>query len=411
MNVSTDSIHSKPEATDLIILTSEQDAIAAAEAFAARIRPGAAERDAAHARPIAEIQDLCRTGLLGITVPRAYGGLETSVRTLVKVFHLISAADPAIGQIPQSHFSHLENLRALGSDAQKNYFYADVLNGGLWGNALSERETTGGLGNIQSRIRRTGGGTYLINGRKYYTTGALYARWIPVSVRDDEDRVCMVLVERHAPGVEIIDDWNCMGQRGTASGTATFTDVAVRDEQIVPIWRMTTAPTTRRAFGQIMHIAIDIGIADEALSDTIQYIRTRSRGWHVANLSAAGDDPHVIRRIGELKVQIEAAKALLYHAADTFDATSAGEPSENAIVDMAMIVSAAKAACSAVAVQVSSDLFALTGTSAADEKWNLNRHWRNARTHTLHDPEAWKYYYIGDYHLNGRRPPRGALIA
>ncbi len=411
MNVSTNSMHSNLKATGVTILTSEQDAIAAAEAFAARIRPGAAERDAAHARPIAEMQDLCSTGLLGITVPRAYGGLESSVRTLVKVFHLISAADPAIGQIPQSHFSHLENLRALGSADQKKFFYGDVLDGGLWGNALSERGTKGGLGNIQSRIHRTPTGNYLINGKKYYTTGALYARWIPTSVRDDEDRVCMVLVERNAPGVEIIDDWNCMGQRGTASGTAIFADVAVTEEHIVPIWKMNAAPNTRRAFGQIMHIAIDIGIADEALSDTIQYIRTRSRGWHVANLSAAGDDPHVIRRIGELKVQIEAAKALLYHAADTFDALSIGEPSENAIVDMAMIVSAAKAACSAVAVLVSSDLFALTGTSAADEKWNLNRHWRNARTHTLHDPEAWKYYYIGDYHLNERRPPRGALIA
>ncbi|GLZ08350.1 hypothetical protein Acsp03_58160 [Actinomadura sp. NBRC 104412] len=69
-----------------------------------------------------------------------------------------------------------------------------------------------------------------------------------------------------------------------------------------------------------------------------------------------------------------------------------------------------EAAASAAAVQVASDMFALTGTSATDERWNLHRHWRNARTHTLHDPEVWKYHHIGDWVLNRRLPPDGALF-
>src|SRR6202044_291754 len=152
----------------------------------------------------------------------------------------------------------------------------------------------------------------------------------------------------------------------------------------------------RLAFGQIMHVAVDIGIADEALSDTVAYIRDHSRPWHGAALERAGDDPHTIRRVGELTVQIEAARALLLRAAESLDAVRTA-PSERDAVRVAILVAAAKAAASAVAVQVSSDLFALAGTSAADEKWNLHRHWRNARTHTLHDPEVWKYHYIGDW--------------
>ena len=220
----------------------------------------------------------------------------------------------------------------------------------------------------------------------------------------------MAHVPRNAAGVEVIDDWDSMGQRGTASGTTILRDVVVPDEHVVPTWRRDERPSTRLSFGQIMHVAVDIGIAEEALADTIDYIRSRSRAWHAANLERAGEDPHTIRRIGELFVQIEAARALLLHAADTFDAIVKEPLTQEATVRLAILVASAKAAASAVAVQVSSDLFALAGTSATDEKWNLHRHWRNARTHTLHDPEVWKYYYIGDWVLNGRPPPRQALI-
>lgn len=328
-----------------------------------------------------------------------------------RVFRIISAADPAIGQVPQNHFSHLENVRALGTDAQKRFFYADVLRGALWGNALSERGTKGGFANFKTRLVRGAPGRRVLTGRKYYATGALFAQWLPVSALDESGRPHMAVVPRAAPGVEVIDDWNSMGQRGTASGTVVLTDVDVPDEQVIGIWRYDQGPTTRLSFGQVMHIAVDIGIAEEALADTVTYIRTRSRPWYGAELERAGDDPHTIRRIGELSVELSAARALLYQAADTFDALLAGPaPDEEATVRLAMLVAAAKAAASAVAVRISNDLFALAGASATDEQWNLNRHWRNARTHTLHDPEVWKYHYIGDFVLNERKPPRNALI-
>jgi SfnB family sulfur acquisition oxidoreductase len=395
---------------EVAVLTSDAQALAAAQVFAAQIRPGASERDAKGIRPWTEIRALRRSGLLGITVPTEYGGPAVSVRTLVEVFRIISAADPAIGQIPQNHFSHLDNIRVLGTAEQKRFFYGEILGGAMFGNALSERGTKGGFSNLKTRLRRADGSGWVLDGRKYYSTGALFSQWLPVTALDEEDRPHMALVPRDDRGVEIIDDWNSMGQRGTASGTTILSEVRVPDAHVVPIWRHYDAPSTRLAFGQIMHIALDIGIAEEALADTVAYIRTRSRPWHGADLEHAGDDPHTIRRVGELTVQIEAARALLLHAADTFDATLAAPLDQDRAVRLAMLVAAAKAAASAVAVQVSNDLFALAGTSATDEKWNLHRHWRNARTHTLHDPEVWKYHYIGDWVLNGRTPPRHALF-
>ncbi|MCV3242878.1 SfnB family sulfur acquisition oxidoreductase [Mesorhizobium sp. ZC-5] len=406
MNVRPGALHGKAH-----VIASDAEAIEIATAYADRIRPGASARDSERRRPLAEIEDLRSTGLLGIMVPKAFGGPEVSIRTLVEVFRIVSAADPAIGQIPQNHFSHLENVRALGAPEQQAFFYGGVLAGQLWGNALSERGTPkGGYANMKTRVLQRPNGSFALTGKKFYSTGALFAQWLPVAALDEQGRAYMVMAERHAPGVEIVDDWNSMGQRGTASGTAIFDDVTVTERDLVPIWKYDAGPTTRLAFGQIMHVAVDIGIAQEALADTTAYVRERSRPWYGADLERAGDDPHIIRRVGELFVETEAAHALLLHAADTFDRVLAGPLDEAATIRLAILVAAAKAAASAVCVKVGNDLFALAGTSAADEKWNLHRHWRNARTHTLHDPEVWKYHYIGDFVLNGRTPPRQALI-
>ncbi|MER7082742.1 SfnB family sulfur acquisition oxidoreductase, partial [Saccharopolyspora kobensis] len=61
-------------------------------------------------------------------------------------------------------------------------------------------------------------------------------------------------------------------------------------------------------------------------------------------------------------------------------------------------------------VSVSSDIFALIGARAARTGRNLDRHWRNARTHTLHDPRRWKVQHLGDYELNGTHPPRNGIV-
>ncbi|MGI5200352.1 SfnB family sulfur acquisition oxidoreductase [Spirillospora sp. CA-108201] len=393
------------------VIASAEEALEVAREFAAEIRPGAAERDAQGTRPWEQIRSLRGSGLLGITVPAEYGGADVDIVTLVEIFRIISAADPAVGQIPQNHFSHLENVHRLGTPEQRRFFYTKILGGALFGNALSERGTAGGLRNLKTRLEPKGPGEYVLSGRKYYSTGALFAQWIPVTCLDDDGRLQVAHVPRDAPGVEVVDDWDVMGQRGTASGTTVLDRVTVPEEHVIPIWRYAEGPSIRLAFGQVMHIAIDVGIAEEALADTVAYVGTRSRAWHAAvpPIARAGDDPHIIRRVGELTVQVKGAHALMLRAAEALDRCG-DSPTEEDAREASLAVATAKAAASAAAVQVASDMFALTGASATDERWNLHRHWRNARTHTLHDPEVWKYHHIGDWVLNRRLPPDGALF-
>lgn len=392
---------------------SDEEALAAAAAYAKQIAPGAIERDHTGSVPEEELRELAATGLLGITVPRRLGGAEVSAVTLAEVFRTIAVADPAIAQIPQNHFFAVRILLQSGSPEQLEFFAAAVLRGERFGNALSERGTTTAA-ELRTRITPTGDGEFRLDGRKYYATGALTAQWIPVYALDDQDRRVAAFVERNAPGVEVVNDWNAMGQRATASGTATFDGVRVPAERVVPHWRTFEVPQVFGAFGQIMHAAIDIGIAEAALADAAEYVRTRSRLSFEAvqaGLDSVTADPVTLVRFGQLATRLHAAQALLRRAGGAIDVADAlPAVTEEAAAAASLAVGEAKAFGGEVAVEIANELFALAGTSAADQRHGLDRHWRNARTHTLHDPNVWKYRHTGNYILNGQNPPNHELV-
>ena len=162
---------------------------------------------------------------MGITVPREYGGAEVSNVTLAEVIAIVSQADPSLGQIPQNHYCLIEDIRLEGSDAQKRFFFDLVLKGTRYGNAFSEAGGKNVL-DIQTRVRRDGD-AFVLNGRKFYSTGTLFAHWIPVLALDESDQAVLAFVRQGAPGLTVVDDWSGFGQRTTASGTVIVENVRV----------------------------------------------------------------------------------------------------------------------------------------------------------------------------------------
>ena len=73
---------------------------------------------------------------------------------------------------------------------------------------------------------------------------------------------------------------------------------------------------------------------------------------------------------------------------------------------LTLAVAAVRASSTQVSVDVSARLFEVAGTRAALSVEGLDRHWRNARTHTLHDPAAWKVQHLGRFAVDGTLPPR-----
>jgi SfnB family sulfur acquisition oxidoreductase len=284
-----------------------------------------------------------------------------------------------------------------------------VLAGERFGNALAEI----GHKDFRRRTRLTRApGDWHVDGQKFYCTGALYAHWIPTLVVAEEqgrDVTYLVLVPRAAQGVTITDDWDGFGQRVTGSGSVRFERVAVQPEWVVPFQTSFERPTTIGPLAQLLHAAIDLGQARGAFEAALPFVRERSRPWVDANVARASDDPLTIAQVGDLAVHIRAAEALVRRAARVLDAAQA-DPGEHAVAQASIAVAEARALTTSASLDAGSRLFELAGTAATLDGLGLDRFWRNARTHTLHDPVRWKYHAVGNFHLNGTLPPRhGAL--
>jgi SfnB family sulfur acquisition oxidoreductase len=389
------------------ILRDDAEALAVARELAAEFAVEASRRDRERRLPWPEIERFSRSGLWGITVPKEYGGAGVSNVTLAEVVAILAAADSSLAHIPQNHYYSLEVLRVGGSDAQKRFFYELALQGQRFGNALAE------IGHKdfkrRTRLSATTEGGYRIDGRKYYCTGSLFAHWIPTLVVDDKDTGWLAFVPRQSYGVTVVDDWDGFGQRVTGSGSVQFDDVPVQAEWLVPFKASFDRPTTIGPLAQIIHAALDLGMARGAYAATLPFVREHSRAWIDSGVARAADDPLLIERVGDLAVRLQAAEALLRRAGRVLDASQAA-PDERSVAAASVAVAEARVLTTEIALKAGSKLFELAGSGAPLSEHNLDRFWRNARTHTLHDPVRWKFHAVGNYYLNDKLPPRhGAL--
>jgi len=386
------------------VIESDAQALAVARALADDFAREASQRDRERRLPLAELERYSLSGLWGMTVPREHGGAGVSRVTLAEVTAIISAADGSLGQIPQNHYYALEVLRVNGSADQQRRFYARALAGERFGNALAETGTRTAA-ERRTRLDPDGAGGWRINGSKFYCTGALYAQWIPTATVDADGIQRLAIVRRDSPGVEVIDDWSGFGQRVTGSGTVHFTDVAVPAEDVLLLADPAAPPNTIKPLAQIIHAAIDLGIGQAALQDALSFVRERSRPWIDANVERAADDPLTISEFGRLSIRLEAARALVARAGRILDVATADGTAAN-VAAAAIAVAEARVLTTEASLAAGTKLFELAGTQSTLDHLNLDRHWRNARTHTLHDPVRWKRHAVGNYYLNDLAPGR-----
>ncbi|GAA5102431.1 SfnB family sulfur acquisition oxidoreductase [Nocardia iowensis] len=399
-------------------IASAAQAFSVAEYLAADFASGAAARDRGRILPHQEVERLAASGLLAITVPAEHGGADLPPSAVAEVVRLLAAADPNIAQIPHSHFVYLNLVRLAGSAEQRERYFGQVLDGGRIANAQSER---GGatVADIATTLRPVGD-RFRVDGRKFYCTGSLFANLLAVLTKLDdvagrsglEPGEYIVYLPADTPGVRIIDDWNGVGQRTTGSGTVSLEDVVVERDQLIRRSAAVHAPTGYGAFAQLLHVAIDAGIARGALSAATEFVRTTSRPWFESGVQRAIDDPLLIQRFGELSVAVTAAEATLGAAGEAVDKATnieRGDAAELA-ARASLAVAAAKVLADRAANDVSSALFEVSGTRSAAADLNLHHFWRNARTHTLHDPIRWKYQHIGRALLHGTAPPLHGVI-
>ncbi|QNX86083.1 SfnB family sulfur acquisition oxidoreductase [Acinetobacter seifertii] len=388
------------------IIQTDAEALEIAKQFAEQFKKTAVERDAKRILPYTEIDTLSQSGLWAITVPKQYGGAEVSSHTVAKVIALLSGADGSIGQIPQNHFYALEVLRNTGTEAQKQRLYGEVLNGTRFGNALAEFKTKTST-HKQTNIRPHENG-YLIQGEKFYCTGSLFAHRIPTLVLDDAGREYLAFVKSGSQGLKLVDDWSGFGQKTTGSGTVKFDQVFVDADDVIPFDTAFLQPTLVGPFAQIMHASIEVGIARAAFEESLQRVH-QARPWIDSNVETANQDPLTIYELGRIAVDVRASEVLLKQAAQSIDAAKI-ETTPESIAKASIDVAKVRAHSSDIALKASSKLIELAGSRGSQSQDGLDRFWRNARVHTLHDAARWKYYFIGNYVLNGVLPPRRGTL-
>ncbi|WP_084435865.1 acyl-CoA dehydrogenase family protein [Aldersonia kunmingensis] len=358
-------------------------------------RADAADRDRERRYPVAEIEQLRGIGFWALDVPTERGGLGFNRDTLIQAIIAVASADGSLGQLPQNHFATVERLLLAESSEQRDHYLSALGAGAIFGNASAEPGERRPGASHTALVER--GGRLFLSGRKVYATGSLFGDFIAVQSRNESGGQETVLVRPTDQGVLVHDDWDSLGQRTTGSGSVEFDNVEVQRRQVLS--RSPDPAITYRgsALSQLIHAAIDTGIAEGALVETVALAR-RVHGARGSGAAAFADDVLGVAQLGELRIATTTARRLVESAARQLDRLDNSSALRD-VVDVFYEVMQAKVVSTRAALSVTSALFEVGGSSSTKPSLGLDRYWRDARTHTLHDAVRWKPYSVGKWLL------------
>ncbi|MET0933703.1 MAG: acyl-CoA dehydrogenase family protein [Mycetocola sp.] len=367
----------------------------------ARIAAGATDREIERRLPFEEIRWLREAGFGAVSVPVEFGGAGASVPHLFRLLIELAEADSNIPQLLRAHFTVVETLAIGPESASRDRWLRLIGAGAIFGNATHERSAAT-VGKLSTRLEPAEGGGF-VTGVKHYSTGALFADWILVAAVDINDNPLSVTIPGNAPGVDRKDDWDGFGQRLTGSGTTVFDRVFVPETDIEA--NDFSEPSHITGFLQLVLLASLVGVGRAALRDATAFVSKRTRVYSQGLADRAADDPLVQQVVGRLSALVYAAQATTLAAAQ-----AVGAASDAAVLGRSTEATAARAERESVQAQLlvtqlvleaTTQLFEVGGASAISEALRLDRHWRNARTISSHNPAIYQSRAIGDHLLNG----------
>lgn len=366
----------------------------------AKIAEGARERELDGVLPVDAVTALKNEGFGTLRVPVEFGGWGLDWTEVTALWIDLVAADANLAQALRGHFVLVEDavFRHRRGEDQSRWFTRFAA-GEIAGNAWTETGSTA-MGDAQTEVTLRDG-RHLVNGRKYYTTGTIFAEWADVYVKQG-DSWAVALVDTRQPGVVVHDDWDGFGQRGTGTGTTEFTD-AYADE-VVPFENRHPYQT---GLYQLNLVATLAGITRAVLTDVTGEVQARDRNYSHASTARVRDDAQVLGRVGEIWAAAYTTEAVALRLAAAIDiaANADGDELHRAAEQTELEAAAAQLTASRLAVEAASGLFDTLGASATARTRGLDRHWRNARTVASHNPQLFKAKVLGAYAVNGTPPP------
>ena len=373
---------------------------------AAILATDAVRRDREAQTPYAEVQLLKDSGLVTLLGPAEFGGGGQNWTTAYRVIREIATGDGSIGQLIGYHYLWAWAARLVGTPGQIAFVEEQAtVNKWFFGGAVNPRDN--------DLTIRDDGAELVYTGRKSFSTGSKVSDvTVLEGVLEGTEKHIFAIVPSQQPGIVFNDDWDNLGQRLTESGSVTINEVRVPWEQAAGYVDREFVPRTYNTLNvpliQLVFTNFYLGIAKGALQTATTYTRDRTRPWPYAVdvKEKAGEEFYILETYGDLQSKLWAAEALAERAAAAIEAINAHAdtvtPEERG--EAAVIIAAAKQRAVDAGLEIGTRIFEVTGARASANSVGLDLFWRNIRTHSLHDPIAYKRAEVGRYALLGELP-------
>lgn len=384
-------------------LSTPRPALAVARELAAQFASSAVERDERGGTPKTERDALRDSGLLSLAIPQAFGGQGANWHDTFEVVREFARVDSSIAHVFGFHHLMLATVRLFSRpDQWQPWFEQTARKQWFWGNALNPLDTR--------TVVRHFDGWYEFSGKKSFCSGASDSEMLIASAVDERagGKLLIAAIPSARTGITLHDDWRNIGQRQTDSGSATFERVRVEHNELLldPGPLSTPFAALRPLIAQLHFANLFLGIAEGAFDEARQYTLKESRPWFRSNAATSAEDPYVLRHYGEFWVGLESTRLLIERATRQLDTAWAKEHNLSAEerADLALAIGTAKVAATRNGLDICNRLFEVTGARATHASLRFDRHWRNLRTQTLHDPVDYRIHELGEWALGGKRP-------
>ncbi|NYJ32080.1 acyl-CoA dehydrogenase family protein [Galbitalea soli] len=372
-----------------------------AQAVADTVAADAAERDRTSARPHRVLDLLRESGLANLLIPEEFGGHGAHFETAFHVVRALARVDASIAQVLGYHWLNQACVTFYGPDPERqaHWYRASARANWVWSDSFNP---------VSPDLEIVADGdAYRMNGLKRFATGAsvadvIIAGGIASGGAHDGELIVFVL-DANRDGIEHIDDWDNLGYRSSASGSVRYTDVVITADDILGVdkeepFSSVVTPGVQLLFGNIY-----LGIAEGALAQAKTLTLARPNAWFLSSADRYAQDPITHRVFGELVSRTAAVEALADTLNRSFDEVIALGADTTAVdrAELEVRIAQLKVVSTEVGLEVASRVYELTGASSTRSSVGLDRHWRDIRTHSLHDPVDYKRIEVGNHFLNG----------
>lgn len=377
------------------------DPLAQAQSLAAAFEKTAAVRDKQGGTAKIE-RDLIRaSGLLSLSIPKAYGGQGADWETIFKTIQLIAQVDSSLAHVYGFHHLLIATVQLFAQPEQYESWFRQTAQQQLfWGNALNPLDR-------RTQVQQLNDDTFIFQGEKSFCSGSIDSDMLLCSGYTQEDKLLIAVVPTQRDGIRFLGDWNNMGQRQTDSGTTHFEQVKILKHELLlnPGPLSTPYSSLRPLIAQLIFVHLFLGVAEGAFKVAHQAVQ-HQKAWVTSSATQSVDDPYIQKHFAEFYVQLESvrlltnkARTLLQNAWNEGPDLSAQQRGE-----VSVAVATAKIAATRTSLMLTQDMFQVMGARATTAALNLDRFWRNVRTQTLHDPIDYKYQEVGEWVLTGKVP-------